>query len=81
MGGSRGRAAGCHKVALGGHRVGLEALGRARVKKEYQGAVMYLTELISHDAGVASGYELFFAEDSSCCIRFGALLIEALSNN
>jgi len=38
-------------MSLGVDRVTLEALGQARVKKEYQGAVMHLTELMCHDAG------------------------------
>jgi len=53
-GGCQGRIPGRHRItemSLGGDRVGLEALGRARVKKEYQGAATRLTVLICHDAG------------------------------
>jgi len=54
MGGCQGRILGRHKITemlLGGDRVGLEALGWARVKKEYQGTVPRLTELMCYDAG------------------------------
>jgi len=54
MGGCQGRIPGRHKIpeiSLGGDRVGLEALGRARVKKEYQGAVTHLTKFMCHNAG------------------------------
>ena len=37
-------------MSLGGDRVGLEALGRAGVKKEYQGAATCLMVLRCHDA-------------------------------
>ena len=53
MGRCQGRILGRHniwEISLGEDRVGLEALGQARVKKEYQGTVTHLIKFICHDA-------------------------------